>query len=190
MIENEILSTEKQIAEVERDIKKVEEDISEVTEEIKQSSEGKNLERLYKKEERLWEKEKQLREKEKQLRDNNKQIQSKMELLQPPPPPPCPLPRNLGERYVERKFAKCEEVITEMEKYNCAFLGPKGTGKTTTLIQAYHTAIQLGLKAYYFDCSDNDRKFKGVSGIDCYFFIDNAQNLRKFCPNMSLLCSI
>ena len=68
-----------------------------------------------------------------------------------------------------------------MKKHNCAFLGPKGTGKTTTLIETCHTAIQLGLKAYYFDCSYNDRDIKGFSGIDCYFFIDNAQNLRKLC---------
>lgn len=64
-----------------------------------------------------------------------------------------------------------------------SFLGPHGSGKTTTLQKLYCTARENGKAAFYFDCARiGERKPPSLilqgNWKDRICFIDNAQKLR------------
>ena len=71
------------------------------------------------------------------------------------------------------------EVIKQMEDRNIAFVGPKGSGKSTTLLESHYFALKQGKPAKFMDLVSlvKDDSLYDESGI--YFLVDSAQNLRK-----------
>ncbi len=105
-----------------------------------------------------------------------------------PPPPLQPSSPSLGAKYVMRHCAQLDKVLEEQHSHNFSLCGPKGPGKTTTLKEAYHSAISKGENAYYIDvASVLDELFAGLFSCgDYYFFVDNAQLLRRcHFPNLT-----
>ena len=82
---------------------------------------------------------------------------------------------------MEREFVSLNQVIEQMESSPVAFLGPKGSGKSTTLREAYYHAQNSGEKAFCFDLNIMAAKdYSNYDGRGSYFFVDNAQMLRHY----------
>lgn len=62
---------------------------------------------------------------------------------------PSPSP----DKFVDRDCLKLTDLITQMEDNQVAIVGPKGVGKSTLLIEAYHKARGMGKNCLYFDLS-------------------------------------
>lgn len=80
---------------------------------------------------------------------------------------------------MERDFAKREVILEHLgENKRVAFLGPKGSGKSTTLCETFYEAQRLGKSCIYMDLAVTEDKAYCINN-DSYVFIDNAQKLRK-----------
>lgn len=81
---------------------------------------------------------------------------------------------------MEREFASLDTVLKRMNEGGVAFVGPRGSGKTTTLIRTYEYALGKILPAVYIDlkCAENV-EYKDCSASGYYVFIDNAQLLLR-----------
>ena len=66
-----------------------------------------------------------------------------------------------------------------MEKVTIAFVGPKGSGKSTTLLESYYFAEQSGKTARFIDLMCINQNYPPSDGRGIYFFVDNAQRLRN-----------
>lgn len=67
-----------------------------------------------------------------------------------------------------------------MSEGGVAFVGPKGSGKTTTAIEIYHRLLERNDNAVYIDLIKvNDEQYKDCSGSRHYIIIDNAQLLKR-----------
>ncbi len=81
---------------------------------------------------------------------------------------------------MEREFVSLDQVIEQMESSHVAFLGPKGSGKSTTLREAYYRAQKSGKNAFCFDLKTMvAMDYSNYDGRGSYFFVDNAQMLRR-----------
>ena len=81
---------------------------------------------------------------------------------------------------MHRTCAQLDTVISKIEDGVVAFFGPKGSGKSTTLLEAYYHGIARDKTCRYVDlamCSDEI--FSGFNGRGVYFFVDNAQLMRR-----------
>lgn len=78
---------------------------------------------------------------------------------------------------MDRECALLASVISKMSECGIAFVGPKGSGKTTTATEVYHRLLK-DKNAVYIDLSTaNDEEYKGCSGRGYYIIVDNAQLL-------------
>ena len=89
---------------------------------------------------------------------------------------------------MERSFASLKDLSAEMEKTATVnfFLGPPGTGKTTTLKSLYNHMLSMDRdrKHLYVDAKYHEISDLPGSMEDAYVFIDNAQCLiekRRLC---------
>ena len=81
---------------------------------------------------------------------------------------------------MERAFAVRESILEGMKKFHCSFLGCKGAGKSTTLVETYYLARSKGMNAIYMDLAcEQDSDYHNCTGVGVYFFVDNAQLLRR-----------
>ena len=81
---------------------------------------------------------------------------------------------------MDRKCASLDSVIEKMNKCGIAFVGPKGSGKTTTAGEVYHKLLQQEKNAVYIDLNHAiDENYKDCSGRGCYIVVDNAQRLQR-----------
>lgn len=80
--------------------------------------------------------------------------------------------------YIERECAPINTVLGKCDSsYNTAFVGPKGSGKSTTLQRVYETALGQGKKAVYVDLkAATNIHFQPSSHL--LKFVDNAQCLQ------------
>ena len=82
---------------------------------------------------------------------------------------------------MERSFASRDKVISQMDTSNVTFIGPKGAGKSTTLVEVYYHAVKVGKSAFFYDlhCMAVEGINPNCDGQGKYFFVDNAQLLRR-----------
>ena len=66
-----------------------------------------------------------------------------------------------------------------------SFLGPHGSGKTTTLQKLFCTARERGKEAFYFDCETYTKTPPSLRLANKICFIDNAQILRDECKSIA-----
>ena len=81
------------------------------------------------------------------------------------------------QHYVERDFANIEFLAKKLEdgtSFN--FRGPKGCGKSTTLVQLYHTIRNKKVPVFFIDMV-MAIKVGILASSDTIVFIDNAQKL-------------
>lgn len=82
---------------------------------------------------------------------------------------------------MEREYPKLDEIFKLMKTGHTVLYGPKGVGKSTTLLEAYHKIKSCGEGALWTDlATDTDSRYANSSVDPGFFiFVDNAQLLRK-----------
>ena len=81
------------------------------------------------------------------------------------------------QHYVERDFANIEFLAKKLEdSTSFNFRGPKGCGKSTTLVQLYHTIRNKKVPVFFIDMV-MAIKVGILASSDTIVFIDNAQKL-------------
>ncbi len=76
-------------------------------------------------------------------------------------------------------MASLEEILEKMETRVIEFRGDPGTGKTTTLIEAYYHAKSKNMNAAFINLQQEYSKVNKSIPDDIYLFVDNAQLFRS-----------